>query len=332
MPNTVLTFALGMTGVASLWRSVARRLPNTYAIWWNISDCFAVLAILIILLINFAYVMKIIKFFPAVKAEFDNPGTFNTFAAAFLNFVLLASIFAPWSPLFSQAFWYFGALGCFSFALYAMGRWLEKPYTLADVSPPHLLSSVVALFLSALYGSVIVPAEVCWFLYSGAFLAYCILMTIHFLRMMQFGMYNPKIAPGLWILVAASSVASVTYVQLNGAYDGFARGCFMVSLFLCCLLLRLSRLILPLSSAGISWFPTSFPAAAFAQACLKYEAFVGTSLTRTLAFVAVGWATFWNVALLFLAAWSIKNGRFLPKDANVRAVADSSNSHSTKPL
>ena len=140
--------------------------------------------------------------------------------------------------------------------------------------------------------------EISWFFFSIGLVFWLVLLTIIFYRMFFHNPLPGKLLPTLFILIAPPAVGFISWVQLTGTLDSFARILYYTAAFLTLMLLTQVQRFLKLEFF-LSWWAYSFPMAAITIATLLMYAQLQLPFFRGLAMVLLGLLTLLIAVLLY---------------------------------
>jgi tellurite resistance protein len=248
------------------------------------------------------YVFKLIIHTKAVIQELRHPVKLNFFPTISISLLLLSIIYIEIDSTISHALWGIGTIAQFGFSLYVISIWVHhKNYEVQQINPAWLIPAV---------GNVIVPVagvhhgyiELSWFFFSIGMLFWIILMTVIMYRILFHRPLDERLMPTLFILIAPPAVGFISYINLNGSFDNFARFLIYSGIFLTILLLVKSPRFLR-QKFFLSWWAYSFPLAAISIAC-----FLAFQKTDMIPFLWMGEALLFLLTLvvIFLITRTIK--------------------------
>lgn len=263
LPVSIFATVMGMSGVAIAWQTAAPML-SVPSLVPNLLLGFTVLLLVVLLVL---YGLKMLRHRDKLMAEWRNPVALSFFPTISISFLLLAIALLQHQPGLSHVLWLVGTGLHLLLTLLIINTWLHhQQFEIKHINPAWFIPAV---------GNVLVPVagmplgytDVSWFFFSIGMLFWIILMTIVFNRVIFHQPLPDKLLPTLFILIAPPAVGFVSYLQLVGELDAFARVLYFAGLFLTLLLLtqapRFARLPFFLSS-----WAYSFPLAAITIASL----------------------------------------------------------------
>lgn len=263
-PITLFGAIMGYAGLTLVFREASSTLGMS-------SLYYHILTLLTLIFFTFmmaAYLVKLMKFLPAVKQEFFHPVASHFFAAISISLMLLSVILVGEGVPSAQWLWMLGASLHLVLTLTLLNYWLfGQGWNLEQLSPAWFLPMVGNLIapLGAVHFASI---EVAWFFFSIGFFFWLVLQILLIYRLLFHPSLPAPMQPLLFILLAPPAIGFLSYLALNNdQLDSFARVLYYLGLFFTFLLFtRLHHFIrTPFSMA---WWAYSFPLAAMANASL----------------------------------------------------------------
>lgn len=287
-PVSVFSVVMGLAGLALALGAAAGDLglgtAPALAVTLLASVVFLGLAVL--------YAIKIVRYRPAVVAEWTHPVKLAFFPTISISLTLLAAAWLPHAPGLARALVVAGAALQLVFTIAVLSAWLYHTRFEIQHSNPAWFIPVVGNILVPIPGVALLSAETAWFFFSVGLVFWLLLFAVLFYRVIFHAPLAEKLMPTFFIFIAPPAVGFVAYLALTGTLDPFARVLYHTALFLTLLLLvqlpRFSRL--PFS---LSWWAYSFPLAAVtvasslmsARTGLAFFQYVATGLLALLLFL-----------------------------------------------
>lgn len=248
---------MGLSGFAIAWH----RAEQALALSFKSSDTFLGLAVVTFWVLLFFYLLKLAKYPDAVKAELSHPIKLNFFPAISISLILLSIGLLPHNEMASLAFWSVGALLHLSFTLFVLSEWLRKShYEVTHLNPAWFIP-IVGNILVPIAGVAHASHEVSWFFFSVGLVFWLVLLTLVFYRMFFHHPIPEKMLPTLFILIAPPAVGFISWMQLTGEFNSFARVLYYTALFMTLMLMTQVGRFVNLKFY-LSWWAYSFPTAA----------------------------------------------------------------------
>ena len=239
------------------------------------------LTIAVFIILAFIYGWKVIRHPQMVKAELNHPVKLNFFPTASIGLILISVALLPHHRDLSFAVWSVGAgLHLFS-TFYVLSAWIHRTHFEINHMNPAWFIPIVGNILVPIAGVQHGFSELSWFFFSIGVVFWLVLLTIIFNRMFFHQPLPGKLLPTLFILIAPPGVGFVSWLQLNGELDAFARILYYTALFLTLMLFTQVPRFLKLQFF-LSWWAYSFPMAAITIATLRMYELLGLGFFKWL--------------------------------------------------
>lgn len=269
LPVNLFGSVMGLSGLALAWR-LAHSSLGAPAI---IGEAIGAFALGVFVLISSAYLVKLIKYPEAVRAEFNHPVAGNFFGTIAIAVLLLSAVIRPYSSAAASTIWAMGILVTFALSFFVVSRLLKGQVDVSHAMPAWLIPGVATLDIAVTGGHMPMAwaSEINLFAGAvGAVLA-LLLTTMIVSRLVHRDAIAPAMTPSLMILVAPFAVGFLAYSNIVGGIDRFAGLLFYFGLFMFAVIApKVFRRSVTFSSA---WWAISFPMAALATAALRYAEF-----------------------------------------------------------
>lgn len=266
-PVSFFAMVMGMAGITIAWQKCASLLhfgSSVYA--FLVPFTLAIFAVLSLL-----YGWKLLRYRQAVSREIHNPVKLNFFPAFSISLLLIAIFLLPMNTAVAHGFWITGVAIHFVFTLYVMKVWIHHEGLEVHHINPAWFIPVVGNVLVPIAGTHLGYTEISWFFFSIGIVFWLVLFTIIFYRVLFHQPLPEQLMPTFFILIAPPAVGFLSYVNLTGELDAFARVLYFLALFLTILLLTQYRYFLRLRFF-LSWWAYSFPLAAVTISTMRmYE-------------------------------------------------------------
>lgn len=262
-PISWFAMVMGLSGFTLAWH----RAEVVFALPAVTSAGLLLLTIAVFVTLLTCYGLKLLRFPALVKAELAHPVKLNFFPALSIALILLGTALLPYDAYISLACWSVGATLHLGFTLFVLSNWMHQThFEITHISPAWFIP-VVGNILVPIAGVQHASAEVSWFFFSIGLVFWLVLLTIIFYRMFFHHPLPARLLPTLFILIAPPAVGFVSWLQLTGEVNAFARILYYSALFLTLLLLTQAGRFLKLPFF-LSWWAYSFPMAAVTIATL----------------------------------------------------------------
>jgi tellurite resistance protein len=268
LPVSLFSVVMGLAGLTLAWQRAEGRFEIAVSPW------LAALTAGVFVLLATLYAAKLLRHPQAVAKEFSHPLKLSFFPTFSIALVLLAAVFLPHAARLSYSLWALGAALHLAFTLAVMSIWVRHTgFEITHVNPAWFIP-VVGNIVVPIAGVVLGEVEVSWFFFAVGLVFWLVLLTIIFYRMIFHAPLPERMVPTLFILLAPPAAGFLSYVELAGGLDAFARVLYYTALFLFLLLAVQARLFLRLKFA-LSWWAYSFPLAALTLATLRMQRLTG---------------------------------------------------------
>ncbi|WP_088287885.1 SLAC1 anion channel family protein [Kineosporia sp. A_224] len=262
LPVTVFAIVMGLAGTSLAWQRATRTGHVTPAVGTGL----AWLAAGVLAVVASAYLTKVVRHLPAVRAEWRHPVKLAFVPTATISLVILAAAFLDTAPTFSAVLWWVGAPAQLVLTLDVLRTWIGDPrFTLDHVHPAWFIP-VVGNLVVPLAGVAHGPRQMSWFFFSVGLVYWLALLPIVLGRLVLGGALPGRLSPTLAVLVAPPALAALAWVRLGGTFgDAPSQILLDVTLFQLLLLATQAPALVRLPFAISGWAYT-FPLAAAASA------------------------------------------------------------------
>lgn len=293
-PNTSFGVAMGLAGNAVLWKtmhavSFTHEAAPEAVVWFFFLSGSAVLGIFFTI-----YLAKSLVHPDMVLKEWEDGIRSNFFHTPVLSSMIL-TIGCPDSiedMTCKRVVW----VACFALQvllnLAVYNRWMYIPNTGLGESRPPMLLSTVGWFLLSILATVadiegLLGLDMASLTFGVGFLFLAVLY-VSLLQQIHEAKVGGRGHPGMFLLLAPPSVASIALIGITGGYGPFSRAILGAMIFLLLLLLRSGPTILkePVFF-GVYWAYT-FPLAALATSGVRHAQAVDTFASKFLAWALIG--------------------------------------------
>ena len=282
-PISFFSMVLGIAGLTIAFQ----RAENILALPFSLSPVLLIIAISLFLGFTLIYLLKMVRYFPSVIEEFNNPVKLSFFPTISISLLLLSILFLTINPLISKILWIIGTAAHFLLSLKIITIWIHHDkFNINHMNPAWFIPAVGNLIIP-ISGIVHFPAELSWFFYSIGIIFWLILMIVFFNRIIFHSPLTEKLLPTLFLLIAPPSIGFVSYVKLTGTIDSFAKILYYFALFMLILLITQIKLFSKIKFY-LSWWAYSFPIAAITIASLLMYHQTNILFFSYLAYVLLG--------------------------------------------
>lgn len=297
IPTSYFGIVLGLAALSMAWHH-AQAIEPQYAT--TISNILGITAIAIWLLFIAIFMVKLIKHFSLVKAEWQHSSQFAFLSLIFISTMVIGDVIYRWHPALGISILAVAAIGQFIFTLSRVTPlWYGCCFNDEAISPSFYLPVVAANFTVASSLAMLGYADFGMFFFGAGGFSWIMFEPV-LLQRMRTATINLALRPTLGIILAPAFVGSAAYLAVNGGeIDLLVKlmwGYGFLQLFY---LLRTLPWILQ-NSFQIGLWSFSFGLASMANSAIyfyEYEPF------RLLALITFYFA---NIAFILLIAGTIK--------------------------
>lgn len=293
-PMSWFAMIMGMAGFTIAWGRAEQVLGLAY----SPAPLLLVLTTGLTLALAGLLLAKVIRYPEAVLGEIRHPVKLAFVPTVSIALLLLGAAFLQVSPMASFWLWAAGAMLHLVLTLYVLSSWIHHTkYEIAHLNPAWFIP-VVGNILVPIAGIHHASVEISWFFFGLGLFFWPVLTAIIFYRLIFQGSLPERFMPTLFIFIAPPAVGFISYVNLAGGLDAFARILYGVALFFTLLLLVQIRYFMRLKFF-LSWWAYSFPLAAITIATLIMARETGLAFY---AWLAGGLLTLLTLVILMLLA------------------------------
>lgn len=212
-------------------------------------------------------IAKVIKYPAEVLGEINHPVKLVFVPTISIGMILLSIAFLHASPTTSFWMWSMGTSLHLVLTLYVLSSWIHHTkYEIAHLNPAWFIP-VVGNILVPIAGIHHASPEISWFFFALGLFFWPVLTAIIFNRLIFHGSLPERFMPTMFIFIAPPAVGFISYCNLIGGVDVFARILYGIALFFTLLLVVQVRYFVRLKFF-LSWWAYSFPMAAITIASL----------------------------------------------------------------
>jgi tellurite resistance protein len=262
-PISWFAMIMGMAGFTIAWT----RAEHVLGLGFALSPILLPITTVLFVLLAAIYLAKIAKYPQDVLAEINHPVKVAFAPTISIALILLSIAFLQSAPELSFWLWSVGATLHLLATLYVMSSWIHHTkYEIAHLNPAWFIP-VVGNILVPIAGVHHASPEISWFFYGVGIFFWPVLTSIIFYRLIFHGSLPDRLMPTLFIFIAPAAVGFISYYNLIGGIDAFARILYGIALFFTLLLFVQVKLFARLKFF-LSWWAYSFPIAAITIATL----------------------------------------------------------------
>ncbi len=228
------------------------------------------------------YLLKLLRYPAAVKAEWNHPIKLSFFPAISISMLILSICFLAINKQLSLWVWITGATIQLITALSVIRYWIKQVHFKEQHLNPAWFIPAVGNILVPVAGMAHGFTEISWFFFSFGLLFWIILQAIIFNRLIFHTPLPERLLPTLFILIAPPAVGFLSYTSLTNAttIDPFAHFLYYAGVLFLLLLATKFNLLAKLKF-GLPWWAYSFPMAALTLATFKFYELSGLTYMKT---------------------------------------------------
>jgi len=260
-PITMFATTMGLSGLTLVSHKMEWLLGSNGVVF----QALAHITLVVYILILATYTLKSLKYPQAVLKDWSHPIKISFFPAASISLLLLGAAFFPLNERLSFFLWATGTFFQFFLSMSVILSWINHERYEVVHSTPAWFIPAVGNIIVPLVGVHHAPTELSWFFFAWGLLFWVILLVLVMNRLMFHNPLPEKLLPTLFIMLAPPSIGFVSYMQLTGELDIFARLIYYWAAFFFLLLTSQAYRMVRIKFA-MSWWAYTFPLAAFTSA------------------------------------------------------------------
>lgn len=262
-PISWFAMIMGMAGFTIAWSRAEHVLEPGF----RLSPLLLPLTGALFVVLLAIYAAKALRYPQEVLAEARHPVKVAFVPTMSIALILMSIACLHGMPELSFWLWTVGSILHLVATLYVMSSWIHHTkYEIAHLNPAWFIP-VVGNILVPIAGMQHVSPEISWFFFSLGLFFWPVLTAIIFYRLIFHGSLPERLMPTLFIFIAPPAVGFISWYNLVGGIDAFARILYGVALFFTLLLFVQVKLFAKLKFF-LSWWAYSFPIAAITIATL----------------------------------------------------------------
>ena len=306
LPIGLFGAVMGLAGLGLSARAAATVLPGVLRAPAYFTELWVALGAAFFVVLMVLYLVKLLRFPEAVRAEFWNPATLGFCGALPVGMSLVAGGVAPYAPALGAALWWASLVLLLAFQVFALYRWLCGGIELAQVNAGWLIVMIGGIVLPG-PGIALGLTEAARFAFGVSAAAAPVLMALLFYRAVLGPPLPEPLRPSWFILLVPPSLVYANGVALyEGAF--FLESLYFFGLALGAALLLYARRFMKWGFAA-SWWAFTFPLDALAYAAARYAQDHPAPLWRGLAGATLALATLFVLVVLWRALRSAASPR-----------------------
>jgi tellurite resistance protein len=256
-PIAWFSLIMGLSGFTIAWG----RAEHAFGLGFAPSGLLLILTAALFLLLTALYLAKIVSYPQEVLGEIRHPVKLAFVPGFSIAMLLLSIAFLHRAPELSFWLWSAGSVLHLGLTLYVLSSWIHhSKYEIAHLNPAWFIP-VVGNILVPVAGVHHASIEVSWFFFSLGLFFWPILTAIIFYRLIFHPSLPERFMPTLFIFIAPPAVGFISWFNLVGEVDAFARVLYFTGLVFTLLLAAQFNYFVRLKFF-LSWWAYSFPLAA----------------------------------------------------------------------
>ncbi|CAL5367410.1 unnamed protein product [Camellia sinensis] len=299
-PISSFGIGLGVSSQAIMWKALATTSCTKFLrISLNVNLILWYISVALVAIVSFIYMLKLIFYFEAVRREYYHPIRVNFFFAPWIVLLFLALGVPPSvTQNLPSSLWYILMTPIICLELKIYGQWMSGGQRrLSKVANPSNHLAIVGNFVGALLGASMGLKEGPIFFFAIGLSHYMVLFVTLYQRLPTNETLPKELHPVFFLFVAAPSVASMAWANIQGSFDYGSRIAYFIALFLYfSLAVRVNFFRGFRFSLG--WWAYTFPMTGAAIATIKYSNEVPNIVTKSLSVILSCIATLTVTSLL----------------------------------
>lgn len=299
-PVSAFSIIMGMSGFSIAWN----RAEHVFDPGFCVSSMLLDFTTLLFVAVTLIYALKIIRHSGEVMGEIRHPVKLAFVPTFSISLLLLSIAYLQMAPGFSFWLWAVGSALHLSITLYVLSSWIHHAkYEIAHLNPAWFIP-VVGNILIPVAGVHHASPEISWFFFSLGLFFWPVLTAIIFYRLIFHASLPERFMPTLFIFIAPPAVGFISWYNLTGGVDAFARILYFVGLAFTLLVFTQFAFFARLKFY-LSWWAYSFPLAAITIATLVMAKETGLAFYTILAAGLLGLLSVLVVLLLTRTALAV---------------------------
>lgn len=277
-PISAFSIIMGLAGFSIAWN----RAEQVFDPGFGLSSILLAFTTILFVVLASLYALKAIKYPGEVMAEIRHPVKLAFVPSISISLLLLSIAYLHPQPALSWWLWVIGSVVHLGITLYVLSSWIHHTkYEITHLNPAWFIP-VVGNILIPIAGVHHAPVDVSWFFFSIGVFFWPLLTAIIFNRLIFHGSLPDRFIPTLFIFIAPPAVGFISWFNLTGEVDAFARVLYFTGLLFTLLLFAQTRYFSRLKFF-LSWWAYSFPLAAMTIATLLMAKQTGAAFYSWLA-------------------------------------------------
>lgn len=299
-PIAWFSLIMGMSGFTIAWS----RAEHVFGLSLAISPVLLGITAALFVLLTVIYAAKAAKYPQEVMGEIQHPVKLAFVPTFSIGLLLLSIGFLHSAPGISFWLWTAGTALHLAITLYVLSSWIHHTkYEITHLNPAWFIP-VVGNILVPVAGIQHASPEISWFFFSLGLFFWPVLTAIIFYRLIFHASLPERFMPTLFIFIAPPAVGFISWYNLTGGVDAFARVLYFVGLVFTLLLVAQFNYFARLKFF-LSWWAYSFPIAAITIATLVMAKETGLAFYTWLAAGLLGALSLLVLMLLVRTALAV---------------------------
>jgi tellurite resistance protein len=286
---------MGLAGLGLTARAAAPLFPGVFRAPAYFTELWVALGVLACFVLLPLYLLKLVRFPEAVKAEFTNPAQMGFCATLPVGMTLVAGGLAPYLPALALWFWWIGVVLLLAFQVWGLYRVLSGGIELAQINAGWLILFVGGIVVPGA-GIALGQSEAARFLFGVSATIAPLVMALLFYRAAVGPALPEPLRPSWFIFLVPPSLI---YAHGLAFYSEllFLENLFFLGVMLSVALLVYARGFLRWKF-GPAWWAFTFPLDALAYAAVRYAQQHPTPVWRAVAGACLVLATLFVATVL----------------------------------
>ncbi|HQS83097.1 MAG TPA: SLAC1 anion channel family protein [Thiobacillus sp.] len=277
-PVSAFSIIMGLAGFSIAWD----RAEQVFDPGFGLSSLLLACTTILFVVLAVVYALKAVKHPGEVMGEIRHPVKLAFIPSISISLLLLSIAYLHQQPALSWWLWSIGSVVHLGITLYVLSSWIHHTkYEITHLNPAWFIP-VVGNILIPIAGVHHAPVDVSWFFFSIGVFFWPLLTAIIFNRLIFHGSLPDRFMPTLFIFIAPPAVGFISWFNLTGEVDAFARVLYFTGLLFTLLLFAQTRYFSRLKFF-LSWWAYSFPLAAMTIATLLMAKQTGAAFYSWLA-------------------------------------------------
>ncbi|MBO1923416.1 MULTISPECIES: SLAC1 anion channel family protein [Thiomicrorhabdus] len=304
LPASFFGMIMGVTGLSIAFLHLSKSVPSFSSVaTYNVA-----IAVILMVILGLAYLFKVVRFFPEVKAEMKHPIKMNFIPAISISLLLLSiAFYALGLSGISKWLWVIGAVSQISLTYWVLYNWVHHDFFTPEHSNPAWFIPIVGNIIVPIAGVHHAPLELNWFFFSVGLVFWIVVKSVLVNRIIFHAPMQERLIPTLFIFIAPPAVGFISYLALNDQQlNQFAMILYFFGLAMTALMLVSIHKFAKLPFA-LSWWAFTFPVAAIVIASYVMAAQTGHGTYQYIGYVLHALLTVLILYLVYKTLMAVKH-------------------------